>query len=250
MGKFQGNFEELKALLEQGQIIGNWNEGNGCLRFTTEGNDTNKGILNFWPNKGSYNIQGRGLGKTKLEAILSGQPELAISHSAGSVPSAPAARQASQISNKVFVVYGHNQQARTQLDAMLRKWGLEPVILDNLPSKGLTIIEKLEEYTADAGFGIVLATADDEGFPKGQEGKKLFRVRQNVVLELGMLLVKLGRSKVAILLEKNHEHEIESPSDIQGLLYIPFKDDVAKDAGVLLAKEMAPQGYKIDIENL
>jgi len=42
---------------------------------------------------------------------------------------------------------------------------------------------------------------------------------------------------------------MERPSDIQGLIYIPFKDDV-KDAGVLLAKEMAAQGYHIDIQRL
>ena len=29
---------------------------------------------------------------------------------------------------------------------MLRRWGLKPVILDQLPSRGQTIIEKLENY--------------------------------------------------------------------------------------------------------
>ena len=43
---------------------------------------------------------------------------------------------------------------------------------------------------------------------------------------------------------------MERPSDIQGLIYIPFKDNLAKDAGVLLAKEMAAQGYAIDIKRL
>jgi len=49
---------------------------------------------------------------------------------------------------------------------MLRRWGLEPLILDQLPSKGQTIIEKLEEYTAGVGFAVVLATPDDEGHRK------------------------------------------------------------------------------------
>jgi predicted nucleotide-binding protein len=38
--------------------------------------------------------------------------------------------------------------------------------------------------------------------------------------------------------------------DIQGLIYIPFKDNLPKDAGLLLAKEMAAQGYQIDIGKL
>jgi predicted nucleotide-binding protein len=43
---------------------------------------------------------------------------------------------------------------------MLRRWDLEPVILDQLPSKGQTIIEKLDECRQDVGFAVVLATPD------------------------------------------------------------------------------------------
>lgn len=148
---------------------------------------------------------------------------------------------------KVFVVYGHDQVARTQLEAMLRRWDLEPLILDQLESFGNTIIEKLEEYIPQAEFGIVLATPDDIGYQKGKEKEKKHRVRQNVVLELGMLLSQLGRSKVAILL-KNTE-DMEKPSDIQGLIYIPFTTDV-KETTVDLAKEMNKNGYYIDISKL
>jgi predicted nucleotide-binding protein len=125
---------------------------------------------------------------------------------------------------------------------------IEPVILDELPSKGQTIIEKLEDYTEDVGFGVVLATPDDVGFPKDHDDQRAFRARQNVVLELGMLLVKLGRPKVAILL--GSQVDMERPSDIQGLIYIPFKADLQKEAGPLLAKEMVEQGFAIDVKNL
>ena len=91
---------------------------------------------------------------------------------------------------KVFVVYGHDEIARTQLEAMLRRWDLDPIILDQQASGGQTIIEKLEEYSADVGYAIVLATPDDEGKAVNEESYK-FRVRQNVVLELGMFLAKL-----------------------------------------------------------
>lgn len=153
----------------------------------------------------------------------------------------------STTNRKVFVVYGHDQVARTQLEAMLRRWDLEPLIIDQLVSSGNTIIEKLEEYIPQANFGIVLATPDDIGYPKDSELSKKFRVRQNVVLEMGMLLSRLGRSKVAILL-KNTE-DMEKPSDIQGLIYIPFTSDV-KESTVDLAKEMNKNGYYIDISKL
>ncbi len=148
---------------------------------------------------------------------------------------------------KVFVVYGHDQVARTQLEAMLRRWDLEPLILDQLESMGNTIIEKLEEYMPQASFGIVLATPDDIGYAKDKEETKKYRVRQNVVLELGMLLSQLGRTKVAILL-KNIE-DMEKPSDIQGLVYLPFTNDV-KETTIDLAKEMNKNGYVIDISKL
>ncbi len=62
-----------------------------------------------------------------------------------------------------------------------------------------------------------------------------------------MLLDKLGRSKVAILVKD--QENTERPSDIQGLIYIPFTDNV-EDAMVVLAKEMNKQGLTIDLDRL
>ena len=64
---------------------------------------------------------------------------------------------------KVFVVYGHDQQALKDMEGMLLRWGLEPLILERLPSGGKTIIEKLEHYREGVGFAVVIATPDDEG---------------------------------------------------------------------------------------
>ncbi len=126
---------------------------------------------------------------------------------------------------------------------MLRRWRLEPLILRRLPSGGKTIIEKLDHYQHGADFGVVLATPDDEGHVKGEPGAKNGRARQNVVLELGMLLARLGRHRVAILIKC--QCEMERPSDIQGLIYIPFRDDVA-EAGPALVRELAQVGIRVD----
>ena len=125
---------------------------------------------------------------------------------------------------------------------MLRRWDLEPIILDQQASGGQTIIEKLEEYGADVGYAIVLATPDDEGKAKTEATYKS-RVRQNVVLELGMFLAKLGRNRVAILLKE--ATDFERPSDIQGLIYIPFQNKV-DEVSISLIRELSRQGYKID----
>lgn len=232
--KFYDGVDKLKALLEASGLKGRWSEPNDCVRFDSQ----RGGVLVFWPGTGTVQIQGKSPGKEDIAAAFDGGQTNAPL--AGPQPEGP--------NKKVFVVYGHDEAARTQLDAMLRRWGLEPVILDQLPSKGQTIIEKLEDYTEDVGFGVVLATPDDIGYPKEHEDQKAYRARQNVVLELGMLLVKLGRPRVAILL--GNQVDMERPSDIQGLIYIPFKENLQKEAGTLLAKEMAAQGYSIDVAKL
>jgi len=190
--------------------------------------------LGSWSNvfdKGTWNVQGKNPVAVRelLQAGESGGPK------------------AGPVSRAVFVVYGHDEPAKTQLEAMLRRWGLEPLFLDHLPSEGQTIIEKLEKYGSRATFAVVLATPDDEGYRAGHSDEAAFRVRQNVVLELGMMLSLLSRARVAILLKD--QVRMERPSDIQGLIYIPFKD-AAEEAGLLLAKEMNAQGLTIDLNKL
>ena len=96
-------------------------------------------------------------------------------------------------------------------------------------------------------FAVVLATPDDEGHKANHPDEKALRARQNVVLELGMMLALLGRSRVAILLKD--QVQMERPSDIQGLIYIPFKNDVS-EARLQLAQEMNAQGITIDLSKV
>lgn len=229
-------FKEAKQLLEAA--------GFSIKSEERTGNDlgwqirlTNGGIVNVF-DTGAFNVQGKC--QAEIKAALG-----AIASAPAKVVAAPAQRNTN---NKVFVVYGHDETAKNHLEAMLRRWNLEPLILDQLPSEGQTIIEKLEKYTAEVKFAVVLATPDDEGHRAGRDDEKAYRARQNVVLELGMLLSRLGRSRVAILLKQ--QANMERPSDIQGLIYIPFKDDLQKEAGTILAKEMAAQGYHIDVARL
>lgn len=231
--------DDLKAvkdkLLRNGFVVtGECDLPNGKgVRITLEGG----GIVNVF-NTGTVQVQG------KPDARLT---ELFPRNGAKQAKAISGPASATLPDRRVFVVYGHDQQARTSLEAMLRRWQLEPVILDQLPSEGQTIIEKLENTMDRPCFAVVLATPDDEGHRRDKPNEKMLRARQNVVLELGMMLAKLGRSRVAILLK--NATSMERPSDIQGLLYIPFENDPA-DAAVQLAKEMNKQGIRIDLERL
>jgi predicted nucleotide-binding protein len=160
--------------------------------------------------------------------------------------SAPTSKKdvVSPSNNKVFIVYGHDIECREQLESLLRRMKLEPVILQNLPIAGDTIIEKLEA-NIDVRYACVLLTPDDEGHPVDQPKEKKLRARQNVILELGMFLVRLGRKRVAIL----HKGSLELPSDISGLIYIRFNrrvDEVKERLGA----ELQEAGFPINIKDL
>lgn len=146
------------------------------------------------------------------------------------------------ISNKVFIVHGHDELAIVQVSEVLRKLRLEPIILKDEASKSNTIIEKIERLSSDVGFGIVLYTACDIG---GKDLNSLQpRARQNVVLEHGYLMAKLGRENTLALKKDN----VETPSDIQGLVYTPM--DEHKAWQYKLVDELKLAGYNVSKDSI
>lgn len=145
---------------------------------------------------------------------------------------------------EVFIVYGHDGNSRNELELLLLRLDIKPIILSNLAPDGKTIIEALIAKK-DVPYAIVLLTPDDEGYSVSSPDKKRLRARQNVILELGMFLMKLGRDKVAIL----HKGDIELPSDINGLIYISFKNSISETKNKLAAA-LQKAGFHISIEAL
>lgn len=184
--------------------------------------------------------QGKDTATAQKVRGLYGASEPATATVAAATPS----ETISPSNNKVFIVYGHDIECREQLELLLRRMKLEPVILQNLPIAGDTIIEKLEA-NIDVRYACVLLTPDDEGHPVGQPKEKKVRARQNVILELGMFLVRLGRKRVAIL----HKGSLELPSDISGLIYIRFNKRV-DEVKERLGAELQEAGFPINIKDL
>lgn len=146
------------------------------------------------------------------------------------------------ISNKVFIVHGHDELAIVQVSEVLRKLKLEPIILKDEASKSNTIIEKIERLSNNVGFGIVLYTACDIG---GKDSNSLQpRARQNVLLEHGYLMAKLGRENTLALKKDN----VETPSDIQGLVYTPM--DEHKAWQYKLVDELKLAGYNVSKDSI
>jgi predicted nucleotide-binding protein len=138
---------------------------------------------------------------------------------------------------KIFVVHGHDNEAKTEVARFIERLGFQPLILYEQASKGRTIIEKFEA-NSDVGFAVVLLTPDDEGSKKGQPAKP--RARQNVVLELGYFVGRLGRDRVCAL----RRGEVEIPSDFDGVVYETYDEHGAWKGK--LAKELEAAKFVID----
>lgn len=124
-------------------------------------------------------------------------------------------------------------------DFVARVTDTEPTIFDEQAALGSeTVIEKLERLGSGTGFAIALMTADDVGSATGDDAL-LGRARQNVLIELGWFLGRLGRERVRIIRDVN----AEMPSDFGGILYT----STAGNWKTELAGDLKAAGLPVDL---
>ena len=218
MSRFRGELSELKGIVARTGHQGEWLEhNNNHHQFKSD----NGAVLNWWnTKKKTLTIQGSEEVKKEFQEAF----DEVASDSERSV-TAPRGYQ-KKTGKQIFVVHGHDHEAREQLERILMILELEPSVIQNTGGSGLTLIEALEGEIGkdfESDFGIALVTPDDIGYSKNEsETDAQPRARQNVILELGMLLSSLTRKRVAVLV-KGH---VELPSDVAGLIYIHFNEHV------------------------
>ena len=180
---------------------------------------------------------------TRLESIL-GRLEL--------IPESPALARPMEVQptgshpevgRRVFVVHGHDEEAKQSAARCLEKLELEAIILHEQPNQGRTIIEKFEDY-ADVGFAVVLLTPDDMGAARDDIDNLRPRARQNVVFELGFFVGRLERQRVCAL----HKGDVEIPSDFAGVLWVSM--DPGGAWRFTLGREMKAAGLDVDLNKL
>lgn len=153
----------------------------------------------------------------------------------------PSTQEERTVSKKVFIVHGHDNEAIQEMARTLERDGFEAIILREQPDGGLTIIEKIEQYT-DVDFAVVLYTQCDKGRAKAiPVEQERYRARQNVVFEHGYLIGKLGRDHVCALVKG----DVETPGDISGVVYVPMDEHGAWK--MRLARNMQDVGLPVDM---
>lgn len=141
---------------------------------------------------------------------------------------------------QVFIVHGHDDHLRMEVELFVRTIGLKPIVLMNQASGGNTIIEKIEEY-GEVDYAIVIYTPCDEGRKIGT-GELKGRARQNVVFEHGYFIGRLGRKCVSAVVKSG----VEIQNDIQGVVYI----GVETEWRTQLLREFRKAGLKFDANAL
>jgi predicted nucleotide-binding protein len=183
-----------------------------------------------------YLAQGKERSITILQQAIAALEYAIADASQTTAPESTRAKPKPDLS-KVFVVHGHDEGAREAVARFLERLGIKPIILHEQANQGLTVIEKIEAHS-EVSFAVVLLTPDDLGCIKG--GTPGPRARQNVVLELGYFIGRLGRKHVCAL----KRGELEIPSDFGGVVYDQFDDTGGWRQK--LATELAAADFNID----
>jgi predicted nucleotide-binding protein len=133
--------ERLKAtglnIIEETRLA---NDTGWCLRLDT-------GAMVNCYDTGKFVIQGKNQDPVRAALNVAGASKRPL----------PVKTLAPASSRKVLVVYGHDGPARNSVEAMLRRWDLDPLILDQIPSGGQTIIEKLGSGLIDYSQKMTMA---------------------------------------------------------------------------------------------
>jgi predicted nucleotide-binding protein len=154
----------------------------------------------------------------------------------------PAGNQAT-MNDQIFIIHGRDIGIKDTVARLIDDLGLKPIVLQELPNRGRTIIEKIEDY-AQVQFAVAIFSPDDQGALSDDTKHLRPRSRQNVIFEFGYFIGKLGRHRACALIKS----DVEIPSDHSGVLYIQMDD--SDGWKFKLVQELQSAGYEVDANDL
>jgi predicted nucleotide-binding protein len=135
---------------------------------------------------------------------------------------------------RVFISHGRTLDWYEVQAHVERDLGLKSLELAQEPSKGQTIIEKLEANSARCDTAVIVMSGDDF------DSDGASRVRENVMHEIGYFQAKYGRHRVVLL----HEEGVSVPTNLAGIVYAAYpKGTVRATFGTLDRELRAAYGF-------
>lgn len=192
-----------------------------------------------------YRLESFDKAKTSLIHALKGTLSALTQDVYGELKTNTSVNESPALSNKVFIVHGHDNELKHDVERFIHEIGLEPVVLHRQIDGGNTVIEKIEQ-NSDVGYAFVLLTPDEVAYTKDQididdvNREIEFRARPNVIFEFGYFVGKLGRDKVCCL----HKGDVVIPSDLSGLVYKKIDTSIDSQAYSII-RELKAAGYQL-----
>jgi predicted nucleotide-binding protein len=130
--------------------------------------------------------------------------------------------------SRVFISHGSSDEWREVQSHIERDLDVRTLELAQEPNRGRTVLQKLTEESDRCSYAVVIMTADDE-MPDDAP-----RARQNVIHEIGFFQGKFGLPSVTLL----YQMGTDIPSNIHGLVYVPFPSGMVSAAFGVLDREL------------
>lgn len=131
---------------------------------------------------------------------------------------------------RVFISHGRSKEWYKVQAYIEKDINLATLELAQEPILGRTVLQKLNDESSRCGYAVIVMTGDDI---VGEE----VRARENVMHEIGFFQGKYGLQNVTLL----HEEGVNIPSNIHGLVYIPFPKDTVEATFGALTRELKAQ---------
>jgi predicted nucleotide-binding protein len=138
------------------------------------------------------------------------------------------APSASPQDQRVFISHGRAPDWREVQSFIERDVGVQTLELAQEPNLGRTVLQKLEQESSKCTCVVIVMTGDDI------DAAGNARARENVLHEIGFFQGRFGLSAVCLL----HEEGTNIPSNIHGLVYIPFSKGYVSATFGALTREL------------
>lgn len=164
--------------------------------------------------------------ETALQSIIEKYKLLGFATKSSAMPGTPL---------QAFIAHGGRSGVLDKLREFIEALGIEPVIVELSPTKGMTVDEKVNKYIKDVDCGIVLATRGGIVDATGSEKKQ--HPRLNVIDELERLRAAFPEKTILLV-----EMKVDLPSNISGLTYERFARQSMDRAFTAIARELTAFG--------